>query len=71
MKYCSDPEIRKHFYETRISFATSGKYDNRSIVLDILHLRDEKAKILGYHNFAELKLEFKMAQSPKQVKDLF
>lgn len=34
-------------------------------------MRDEKAKILGYQNYAELSLEFKMAESPEQVIDLF
>ena len=34
-------------------------------------MRDEKAKLLGYKNYAELSLEFKMADSPDQIKSLF
>jgi oligopeptidase A len=32
-----------------------------------LKLREEKSKILGYKNYAELSLEFKMADSPENV----
>ncbi len=71
MKYCSDADIRKYFYEARIQFASSGKYDNREIILKILKLREEKAHILGYKNYAELSLVFKMAETPEQVKTLF
>lgn len=71
MKYCSDANIRKHFYEARIQFASSGKYDNRQNILTMLKLREEKAHILGYKNYAELSLVFKMAETPEQVKTLF
>lgn len=71
MKYCSDGDIRRHFYEARIQFASQGKYDNREIILKILKLREEKSRILGYKNYAELSLEFKMAESPEQVIELF
>lgn len=71
MKYCSDAEIRKRFYEARVSFASTGKYDNAPIILDILRLRNEKAEILGYESYAHLSLEFKMAESPSQVLELF
>lgn len=67
MKYCTDSEVRKHFYTEKHKFASSGKFDNREIVLEILNLRDEKAKILGYKNYAELSLVFKMADTPENV----
>lgn len=67
MKYCTDAQIRKDFYSARWSVASSGKYDNREIVLNILTLKHKKAQLLGYKNYAELSLEFKMAESPQQV----
>ena len=70
MKYCTDEEVRKLFQQTRTSFASSGEYDNRDNVLQILKLKDQKAKILGFKNYAELSLVFKMADSPEQVTDL-
>ncbi|MDR1988255.1 MAG: M3 family metallopeptidase [Candidatus Peribacteria bacterium] len=37
------------------------------MVLELLKLKNEKAKILGYKNYAELSLNSKMADSPKDV----
>jgi len=71
MKYCSDSSVRKHFYESRNSFATTGKYNNNPIILEILKLREQKAVLLGFKNYSELSLHFKMAESPEQVKNLF
>ncbi len=70
MKYCSSSKVRKDFYIAHSSFASSWKYDNREIILKIIELKNKKAKILWYKNYAELSLEFKMAESPKQVIDL-
>jgi len=70
MKYCSDSKIRQDFEKARTSFASSGKHDNRWIVLDLLKWKQEKASILGYKNYAELSLNDKMADSPEQVFDL-
>ena len=70
MKYCSDPKIRKIFQQTRTSFASKWKYDNRENVLKILKNKNTKATLLWYKNYAELSLEFKMADSPEQVLEL-
>lgn len=70
MKFCSSSVVRKYFYEERSKFASSWKYDNREVILNILKLRDKKAKILWFKNYSELSLVFKMAESPKQIKDL-
>jgi oligopeptidase A len=39
-------------------------WDNTQNIVDILKLRDEEAKLLGYKNFAEVSLVSKMAQTP-------
>ncbi|MDD3302850.1 MAG: M3 family metallopeptidase [Candidatus Gracilibacteria bacterium] len=67
MKYCIDPTIRKHFFEQKHKFASAGDYDNRKLILEILKLRKEKSNILGYKNYAELSLVFKMADKPKEI----
>jgi oligopeptidase A len=71
MKYCSDSSIRQHFYESRHKFATHGKYNNKPLILETLALREEKAQLLGFNNYAELSLKFKMAESPEQIIELF
>jgi peptidyl-dipeptidase Dcp len=50
--------------------ANGGKTDNRDIAAEILALRDERAKLLGYESFAAYKLETEMAKSPEAVHSL-
>jgi peptidyl-dipeptidase Dcp len=47
-----------------------GATDNRGIVRQTLSLRGEKAALLGYGNFAELKLDNTMAKTPDAVSGL-
>lgn len=70
MTYCSSKDIRKLFYETKNAFASEGKYDNRAIILEILKLKQEKSRLMGYKNYADYSLQTKMAESPEQVKNL-
>ncbi|MCV3208081.1 M3 family metallopeptidase [Mesorhizobium sp. YC-39] len=44
-----------------------GATDNTAVVRDMLRLRAEKAKLLGYASFAALKLDDTMAKTPKAV----
>jgi len=69
MKYCDSSSVRKDFEDFRNSIACKGKYDNREIILEILELKNQKAIILWYNNYAEYSLNNKMADSPKQVID--
>ncbi len=47
-----------------------GPSDNRGIIRETLALRHEVAKLLGYGNFAELKLDNTMAKTSDAVNDL-
>jgi len=67
MKYCTSWEVRKDIEKASYSTASSWEFDNRWIVLEILKLKEEKAKILWYNNFAEMSLNSKMADSPEQI----
>ena len=50
--------------------ANAGETDNRGIAAETLKLREERAKLLGYANFAAYKLETEMAKTPEAVRDL-
>lgn len=50
--------------------ANGGATDNRAIATEILGLREERAKLLGYASFADYKLETEMAKTPSAVRDL-
>jgi oligopeptidase A len=72
MTFAEDRELRREVYQafaTRASDQGTGeaKWDNTSIMEDILRLRHEKALLLGFANYAELSLATKMAQTPEQV----
>jgi len=47
-----------------------GETDNRGIIRETLALRSEVAKLLGYGNFAEMKLDNTMAKTPAAVNGL-
>lgn len=47
-----------------------GETDNRGVIRETLALRSEVAKLLGYGNFAEMKLDNTMAKTPAAVNDL-
>jgi oligopeptidase A len=63
MTYLDDEGMRRKVYETFVERATEEKYDNRPIMRSILELRGEKARLLGYRDFADLVLEDRMAHA--------
>lgn len=67
MKYCHSKDVRKQFYDARHQFASNGEFDNRGTILEILKLREQKAKLLWYKNHAESMLDGRMAQKPDTV----
>jgi peptidyl-dipeptidase Dcp len=50
--------------------ANGGESDNRAVVAEMVRLRAEKARLLGYENFAALKLDSSMARTPVAVRGL-
>jgi peptidyl-dipeptidase Dcp len=48
----------------------AGDTDNRGIIVETLNLREERANLLGFKNFAEFKLDDQMAKTPDAVRDL-
>ncbi|HEY5069100.1 MAG TPA: M3 family metallopeptidase, partial [Candidatus Acidoferrum sp.] len=67
LTYLDDPELRQKVYEAFIHRATEEKYDNRPILRRILELRREKARLLGYRDFADLVLEDRMARKGERA----
>ena len=67
MMYLDDAAIREQVYRAFVTRSASGVFDNRALVARILELRKEKARLLGYQNFADLVLEDRMAHSGAQA----
>jgi oligopeptidase A len=63
MTYLDDAGIREQVYRAYGTRAAEGAHDNRAILGRILELRREKAKLLGFANFADLVIEDRMAHS--------
>jgi peptidyl-dipeptidase Dcp len=47
-----------------------GASDNRAIITEMLALREERARLLGYPDFAAYRLEREMARTPEAVRGL-
>lgn len=63
LMYLEDRSIREQVYHAHSTRATGGEFDNRPLVRRILELRGEKARLLGYRDFADLVLEDRMAHT--------
>lgn len=63
MTYLDNPSIRRDLYRAYGVRAASGERDNRPLLTRILQLRGEKARLLGFPDFADLVLEDRMAHS--------
>lgn len=71
LSFSEDRDLReKAFKAWAARGENGGASDNRAIVTDMVALRLEKAKLLGYSNFAAYKLDDTMAKTPKAVMDL-
>jgi peptidyl-dipeptidase Dcp len=69
LTYAKNRELRKTLFMANASKTLGGKYDNQSTLREILQLRTERAKLLGYNTHADFELEERMAMSPKKVTD--
>ena len=70
MEYADNRELRQelhHQYVTRASKFNSKLWDNSQNICDILDLRNQKAKLLGFKDYTELSLFTKMANTPQEV----
>ena len=63
MTYLDDRGLRQQLWEASNSRATSGELDNRGLLTEILRMRRDKARLLGYKDFADLVLEERMAHT--------
>ena len=69
MTYSKKRELRKELLTASSSKTFNTKYDNQENLKEILNLRTERAKLLGYNTHADYVLEERMAMSPRKVMD--
>lgn len=68
MTYAENRELRKELAlaNGKKSF-NNNEFDNQNLIKEIIKLKQEKAHLLGYKNYAAYVLEERMAKSPDQV----
>ena len=72
MAFADNRSLREELYRAFSTRASdqgpkAGEWDNSAVMTEILDLRYEMAKLLGFDTYADYSLATKMAQSPQQV----
>ena len=70
MSHYSNSNLRESLYKARVMQASYGDTNNLPIIKEILELKSEIAKLLGYENYVEISLQKKMASNQKEIEDL-
>jgi len=71
LQYLENREVRKQLFEAGWSRTNGGKYNTKGLVTKMVELRAQKAKLLGFKNYASWRLQNTMAKTPEAVLDLF
>lgn len=71
MEHCRDAGLREQVYRAFITRASSPPFDNTPRINQILSLKREQARLLGYANYADVSLSRKMAQTTAAVQRMF
>tara|TARA_Y100001947_G_scaffold145976_1_gene141038 strand:+ start:12604 stop:14751 length:2148 start_codon:yes stop_codon:yes gene_type:complete len=71
LTYSDERELREKVWRTYYSRGNNGdNHDNNQVIKKILELRDERVALLGYDNYAQWRLQDRMAKTPKQAMEL-
>ena len=71
LQYADNRALREKVYKAYYGRGDNGNAnDNKSIIKEILQLRQQKAKLLGYDSFAHFVLDEKMAKTPEAALEL-
>ena len=71
LQYADNRDLRKKLYDAYLNRGNHGdKYDNNKVLADIVRLRADRAKLLGYRTHADIVLETRMAKTPGNVLNL-
>ena len=68
LQYADNRALREKIFKGYTNRGNNGNdADNKDVVLKLITLRLEKAKLMGYDNYASFVLEDRMAKTPEQV----
>lgn len=68
LQYCKNRDLRRRVYEAYYNRGNQGnEYDNKEIARKLVTLRLQKAKLMGYEDYASLALDDRMAKTSDNV----
>ncbi|WOD42504.1 M3 family metallopeptidase [Hwangdonia lutea] len=68
LTYSTERELRKKIWTNYYSRGDNNdEYDNKDIIAEILKLRKERVGLLGYDNYADWRLQDRMAKNPENA----
>ncbi len=71
LTYSDERDLREKVWRTYYSRGDNqDEYDNNDVIAQILKLRHERVQLLGYENFAEWRLQDRMAKNPENAMEL-
>ena len=71
LQFSTRRDLREKAYQAYVARGANGNAnDNRANAGEVLALRQERAQLLGYEDFASYKLETEMAKTPDRVAEL-
>jgi peptidyl-dipeptidase Dcp len=71
LTFSDERDLREKVWRTYYSRGDNGdEHDNNALIPEILQLRDERVKLLGYENYASWRLEDRMAKTPENALEL-
>lgn len=71
LTYSTERALREKVWKNYYSRGDNGdEYDNNELIAEILRLRRQKVEILGYKNYAEWRLQDRMAKTPENAMNL-
>jgi peptidyl-dipeptidase Dcp len=71
LTYSTERDLRKKVWTNYYSRGDNGdEFDNNELIAQILKLRREKVELLGYKNYAEWRLQDRMAKKPENAMNL-
>ena len=71
LQYCENRELREKVYKAYYNRGNQDNdYDSKEVCARIVTLRLEKARLMGYENYAQMVLEERMAKTPEAVFEL-
>ncbi|MBR9808445.1 MAG: M3 family metallopeptidase [Alphaproteobacteria bacterium] len=71
LTYSDNRELREEVWKTYYNRGDNGDaYDNNQVIADIMKLRAERSKILGYDNYAAWSIEKAVAKAPDAAMEL-